>query len=72
MTGNKSTKANRINIVDPVYAVIQSDTKEGTTYGEVKKLGAAMPVSYTHLDVYKRQSLARFDTELEGWMQPIL
>ena len=47
MTGNKSTKANRINIVDPVYAVIQSDTKEGTTYGEVKKLGAAMQVQLT-------------------------
>lgn len=49
MTGNKSTKANRINIVDPVYAVIQSDTKEGTTYGEVKKLGAAMQVQLTAL-----------------------
>lgn len=47
MSGNKSTKANRINIVDPVYAVIQSDTKEGTTYGEVKRLGAAMQVQLT-------------------------
>ena len=47
MSGNKSTKANRINIVDPVYAIIQSDTKEGTTYGEVKSLGAAMQVQLT-------------------------
>ena len=47
MAVNKSTKANRINVVDPVYAILQSDTKEGTTYGEVKNLGEAMQVQLT-------------------------
>jgi len=37
MATNKSQKANRINIVDPVYACLLTDTAEGTTYGGRKK-----------------------------------
>lgn len=47
MATNKSSKANRINIVDPVYAKVLTDTSEGTTYGEVESLGAAMQVQVT-------------------------
>lgn len=47
MNGNKSKKSNRINITNPVYTVITSDTPEGTTYGEVKSMGEAMQIQLT-------------------------
>lgn len=43
----KSTSAYRINIKKPVYAEVTSDTKEGTTYGEVKSLGEAQQAQIT-------------------------
>ena len=42
-----STSAYRINIKNPVYAEVTSDTKEGTTYGEVKGLGEAQQAQIT-------------------------
>ena len=47
MATNKSQKANRINIVDPVFACLLTDTAEGTTYGDVRSLGAAMQAQVT-------------------------
>lgn len=44
---NKSVQAYRINIANPVYAVVTSDTAEGTTYGEVKPFGEAQQIQIT-------------------------
>lgn len=42
-----STKSNRINITNPVYSKVLSDTAEGTTYGPVKSIGKAMQIQLT-------------------------
>jgi len=42
-----SEQAYRINITNPVYAVVTSDTSEGTTYGAVKKFGEAQQIQIT-------------------------
>ena len=47
MQGNKSAKANRINITEPVYAKLLTDTADGVTYDEVRSLGKAMQVQLT-------------------------
>lgn len=44
---NTSQKSVRINVKNPVYCLLLSDTKEGVEYGEVKSLGAAMQVQIT-------------------------
>lgn len=47
MPGKTSKKANRINIQNVVYCVLQSDTSEGATYGDVKQVSPAMQVQLT-------------------------
>ena len=47
MAGQKSKKANRINIKNAVYCVLQTDASEGTTYGDVTSLSPAMQVQLT-------------------------
>ena len=47
MAGQKSKKANRINIKNVVYCVLMTDEAEGATYGEVKALSPAMQVQLT-------------------------
>lgn len=48
MATGKSVKANRINIVDPVFCLLLTDEKSGTaTYGTVETLGEAMQVQLT-------------------------
>ena len=47
MSGNTSAKSYRINITDPVYALLTSDTTEKVEYGEVKSLGEAMQIQLT-------------------------
>lgn len=47
MGGNISAKSYRINITNPVYALLTADTKESVNYGEVKPLGEAMQVQIT-------------------------
>lgn len=49
MTGTRtvSKKANRINVKNLVYTLVLSDTEEGTTYGDVRKIGPAMQVQLT-------------------------
>lgn len=42
-----SAQAYRINITNPVYCLLLTDTAEGTTYGEVKKFGEAMEMQVT-------------------------
>lgn len=42
-----SAKSYRINITNPVYALLTSDTKEKVEYGEVKPLGEAMQIQLT-------------------------
>lgn len=42
-----SVKSYRINITNPVYAVLINDTDEAVEYGTVKKLGEAMQVQIT-------------------------
>lgn len=42
-----STKSNRINIKNPVYSKVLTDTTEGTTYGPVKTFGKAMQIQLT-------------------------
>lgn len=44
---NTSKKSVRINVKKPVYCLLLSDTAEGTAYGDVKSLGAAMQVQLT-------------------------
>lgn len=44
---SESAKANRINVKEPVYCLVQSDGPEGTTYGDVKSLGDAMQIQLT-------------------------
>lgn len=44
---NGSAKSYRINITNPVYALLESDTEEGVVYGSVKSLGEAMQVQLT-------------------------
>jgi len=43
----KSSKSNRINIKNAVYCLVTADDKSGTTYGEVKSMGAVMQVQVT-------------------------
>ncbi|MCM1467499.1 MAG: hypothetical protein NC086_05075 [Alistipes sp.] len=48
--GNKMKKSNqsyRINIKNPVYCEVISDTEEGTTYGPVISLGQAQEIQIT-------------------------
>lgn len=47
MGGNTSAKSYRINITNPVYALLTADAKDAVTYGEVKPLGEAMQVQLT-------------------------
>lgn len=47
MSGNVSEKSYRINITNPVYALLISDTAEGVVYGNVKSLGEAMQIQLT-------------------------
>ena len=47
MATNKSVKANRINITNPVYAKLLTDTADGVTYDEVRSFGKAMQVQLT-------------------------
>ena len=47
MAGTVSAKSYRINITNPVYALLTGDTQETVTYGEVKPLGEAMQVQLT-------------------------
>lgn len=44
---NTSKQAYKINIKKPVYCEVLTDTAEGTTYGEVKKLGDAQQIQVT-------------------------
>lgn len=44
---NTSKQAYKINIKHPVYCEVLSDSAEGTTYGEVKRLGEAQQVQVT-------------------------
>lgn len=46
MTGT-SEKVYKINITNPKYCKVLSDTAEGTTYGEVKEFGEAMEMGIT-------------------------
>ena len=67
MAGQKSKKANRINIKNAVYCVLQTDESEGTTYGDVKSLSPAMQVQLTtslatgvlHGDGVQQENIAR-------------
>lgn len=47
MAGKTSKKANRINVKNVVYAMLESDESGGTTYGEVKTISPAMQVQLT-------------------------
>ena len=47
MSGNVSAKSYRINVMNPVYAQLTSDTAETVEYGTVKPLGEAMQVQIT-------------------------
>lgn len=47
MSGNVSKQANRINIKNPVFAILTTDTKDSISYGEVTSLGDAMQVQVT-------------------------
>ena len=47
MAGQKSKKANRINIKDLVYCKLLTDEAENTTYSEVKPLSPAMQIQVT-------------------------
>lgn len=47
MAGQKSKKANRINIENPVYCKLLTDEVGNTTYGEVKPLSPAMQIQVT-------------------------
>lgn len=47
MAGKTSKKANRINVKNVVYAMLESDESSGTTYGEVKTISPAMQVQLT-------------------------
>lgn len=42
-----SKRSYKINIKNPVYCEVLTDTKEGTTYGAVKSLGEAQKVQMT-------------------------
>ena len=42
---------------DPVRGLVQVPCIERNGLGAIKAVSAASPVSYTHLDVYKRQPL---------------
>ena len=44
---NGSAKSYRINITNPVYALLEKDTAEEVVYGSVKSLGEAMQVQLT-------------------------
>ncbi len=43
----ESNQSYRINIANPVYCEVISDTKEGTTYGAVKSIGETQEVQVT-------------------------
>ena len=47
MSGQKSKKANRINIKNLVYCKLLTDEAGSTTYGEVKPLSPAMQIQVT-------------------------
>ena len=47
MAGNISVKANRINVADPVFCLLTSDTADAVTYGEIESLGDAMQIQIT-------------------------
>lgn len=47
MSGTTSAKSYRINITNPVYALLTSDTADVVEYGDVKSLGEAMQVQIT-------------------------
>lgn len=47
MSGQKSKKANRINIKNLVYCKLLTDEVGSTTYGEVKPLSPAMQIQVT-------------------------
>ena len=47
MTAAKSVKSNRINVTNPVYSLLLTDTSAGTTYGTVESLGKAMQIQVT-------------------------
>ena len=42
-----SVKSNRLNVTNPVFCLLTTDTAEGTTYGAVESLGKAMQVQIT-------------------------
>lgn len=44
---NTSKQAYKINIKNPVYCEVLTDTAEGTTYGAVKSLGEAQQIQVT-------------------------
>lgn len=43
----KSNQSYRINITNPKYCVVLSDTEEGTTYGPVKEFGEGQEIQVT-------------------------
>lgn len=47
MSSNVSKKANRINVKNVVYTILESDDSDGVTYGEVKTLSPAMQIQLT-------------------------
>lgn len=44
---HESNRSYRINIKNPVYCEVISDTKEGTTYGKVKSMGESQEIQLT-------------------------
>lgn len=61
---------NRINITDPVYALLTTDTKEGCTYGAVKSFGEAMEVQINPVlatgDLYGNGKKTESESRLVG------
>lgn len=43
----KSAQGYKINITNPVYAILLQDDENGVAYGDVKKFGEAMEISIT-------------------------
>ena len=46
----------RVSTIVKVFKKMKLDTHENLGFGEVRLPQSDMPVSYTHLDVYKRQA----------------
>ena len=63
MTSKDGYQWTNPEIVFPPYKVPDGYTKESRPGMQAKDLIAIMPVSYTHLDVYKRQHLIHWQNK---------